>query len=115
MNPLHYELSHFGIRTVIVEPGYTAPGMKRSERHVGPIDYAELWRQWAGVDQAVTGPAGRPDPATVGAAIADAIEDPATPLRVRCGADSELVLAARDRLDDAAFESAMRSLLDISW
>jgi NAD(P)-dependent dehydrogenase (short-subunit alcohol dehydrogenase family) len=26
---MHYELSHFGIRTVIVEPGYTAPGSSR--------------------------------------------------------------------------------------
>ena len=27
---MHYELRHFGIRTVIVEPGFTAPGMKAS-------------------------------------------------------------------------------------
>src|SRR5580658_4298279 len=25
---LHFELSHFGIRVVIIEPGYIAPGMK---------------------------------------------------------------------------------------
>ena len=29
---LHYELAHFGIRVVIIEPGYTAPGMKPGER-----------------------------------------------------------------------------------
>lgn len=29
---LHYELSHFGIRVAIVEPGDIAPGMKASPR-----------------------------------------------------------------------------------
>ena len=29
---LHFELGHFGIRVVIIEPGYIAPGMKHSRR-----------------------------------------------------------------------------------
>ena len=32
---LHYELAHFGIRVVILEPGYTAPGMKAGGRVAG--------------------------------------------------------------------------------
>ena len=32
---LHYELGHFGIRIVIIEPGYIAPGMKHSDDHRG--------------------------------------------------------------------------------
>ena len=112
---LHYELAHFGIRVVIIQPGYIAPGMKDSPRHDGPAAYADLCEQWTGTDAKMTGPAGRPGPELVGVAIADAIENPATPLRVPVGADAEMVLGARQHFDDAAFEAAMRKTLDLQW
>ncbi len=112
---LHYELGHFGIRVVIVEPGYTAPGMLRGERTEGDPAYAELWEQWEHTDQVVTGPAGRPGPEAVAVAIRMAIEDPATPLRVPVGEDAAMVLGARSSLDDASFEAAMRSVLGATW
>jgi NAD(P)-dependent dehydrogenase (short-subunit alcohol dehydrogenase family) len=112
---LHYELAHFGIRTVIVEPGYIAPGMKAVEKHRGPAVYEELWQQWDGTDAALNGPAGRPGPELVAGAIADAIEDPATPLRVPVGGDAELILTTRSQLDDASFEAAMRQAIDLTW
>ena len=112
---LHYELSHFGIRVVIVEPGYTAPGMLVATRAQGDPAYEELWRQWEHTDQAVTGPNGRPGPELVAVAIRNAIEDPDTPLRVPVGDDAALVLGARATLDDAAFEAAMRAVLGASW
>jgi len=112
---LHFELGHFGIRTVIIEPGYIAPGMKASPRHDGPDVYAELYRQWEGTDAAVTGAAGRTGPEVVAAAIADAIEDPATPLRVPVGEDAKMILGVRQQLDDAAFEAAMRQTIGLTW
>jgi NAD(P)-dependent dehydrogenase (short-subunit alcohol dehydrogenase family) len=112
---LHYELAHFGLRVVIIQPGYIAPGMKASPRHDGPSEYAVLWEQWTGTDDKMTGPGGRPGPELVGVAIADAIENPATPLRVPVGADAEMVLGARQHFDDAAFEAAMRKTLDLQW
>ena len=112
---LHYELGHFGIRVVIVEPGYIAPGMKRADRIAGSPDYRELWDQWEGTDQKVAGPGGRPGPDLVAVAIRRAIEDPSTPLRVPVGDDAVAVLGARAQLDDAAFESAMRTTLGVTW
>lgn len=112
---LHYELGHFGIRVVIIEPGYTAPGMKPSGSHRGPEVYAALWDQWSGADTKVTGADGRTAPEVVANAIGDAIEDPDTPLRVPVGEDSKLVFSARGQLDDAAFEATMRSVLEMSW
>jgi NAD(P)-dependent dehydrogenase (short-subunit alcohol dehydrogenase family) len=112
---LHYELSHFGIRTVIVQPGFTAPGMKPSPPHTGPPAYRDLWDQWSGIDDKVTGIGGRPGPELVATAIADAIEDPTTPLRVRVGQDTELIFSVRHELNDADFESAMRATLGITW
>ena len=112
---LHYEVGHFGIRTVIIEPGYIAPGMKHHDDFRGDAAYDELWAQWTGTDGKLTGPDGRPGPELVARAIGDAIEDPATPLRVPVGADAEMVLATRSQLDDAAFEAAMRATIGMTW
>ena len=112
---LHYEVGHFGIRTVIVEPGYIAPGMKRGDDFRGSPEYDELWEQWTGTDSKLTGPDGRPGPELVARAIADAIEDPTTPLRVPVGADAEMVLATRAHLSDEKFEAAMRETIGMTW
>jgi len=112
---LHLELGHFGIRVVIVEPGYIAPGMKHTSEHRGPEAYAPLHAQWEDIDVKVTGPGGRPGPELVARAIADAIEDPSTPLRVPVGEDATAILALRGSLDDEAFEDTMRQALDIDW
>jgi NAD(P)-dependent dehydrogenase (short-subunit alcohol dehydrogenase family) len=112
---MHYELGHFGIRVVIVQPGYIAPGMKQAEQVIGDEAYGELWEQWDGHVSKVTGPQGRSGPEVVARAIRAAIEDPTTPLRVPVGEDARMVLAARAELDDAAFEAAMRTALHMTW
>ena len=112
---LHIEVRHFGIRSVLIEPGLTAHGAKTSEPHKGPPDYAGLWEQWSGAHTKMTGPSGRPGPEVVALAIARAIEDPATPLRVPVGQDAEMILGLRRSLDDQALEDAMRKALGITW
>ena len=111
---LHYELAHFGIRVVILEPGYTAPGMKMGGRERGDPAY-ELWEQWEHTDRVVTGPTGRPGPELVALAVRSAIEDPDTPLRVPVGEDAAMVLGARSALGDAEFEASMREVLGATW
>jgi len=112
---LHFELGHFGIRVVIVEPGYIAPGMKHSGEHPGPAVYADLHAQWDATDTKLTGPGGRPGPELVGHAVADALEDASTPLRVEVGQDAAMVLELRRTLTDAEFEATMRTALDLTW
>ncbi len=112
---LYFELGHFGIRVVIVEPGYIAPGMKHSDDHQGPDAYAELHAQLGGTDAKLTGAAGRPGPELVGHAVADALEDPTTPVRVEVGADAAMVLELRRTLSDQEFEATMRSALGLTW
>ncbi len=111
---LHYELGHFGIRVVIVEPGYIAPGMKDAGQIRGPAAYEELWDQWSGTDEKLNVD-GRPGPEIVARAIGEAIENPDTPLRVPVGADAELSLATRSALGDAEFETTMRTTLGVTW
>jgi NAD(P)-dependent dehydrogenase (short-subunit alcohol dehydrogenase family) len=112
---LHYELGHFGIRVVIIEPGYIAPGMKHSADHTGPDVYRGLHEQWSGTAETLSGPGGRPGPELVGRAVADALEDPSTPLRVQVGDDAALVLALRRTQSDAEFETTMRKVLGLTW
>jgi len=112
---LHLEVRHFGIRSVLIEPGNTATGTKPIEPHKGPADYAELWEQWAGANTKMTGPSGRSRPEVVALAIASAIEDPATPFRVPVGQDAEIILGWRRSLDDQAFEDAMRKAVGLTW
>ena len=110
------EVGHFGVRVVIIEPGYIAPGMRNGVRHnEDGTPYEELRNQWSGADDTLVGPGGRPGPELVGEAIAAAITDESTPLRVPVGADAEMILATRKQLDDAAFVQSMRDVLDITW
>jgi len=112
---LHYELGHFGIRVVVVEPGYIAPGMKASPRWGMEPPYDELGEQWFGTDAKLLGEAGRPAPEIVGEAIWDAINADDAPLRRPVGADAEMILTMRAQLDDEAFEATIRSTLGLTW
>jgi NAD(P)-dependent dehydrogenase (short-subunit alcohol dehydrogenase family) len=111
---LHYEVAHFGIRVVIVEPGFIAPGMKHGDDHAGPPEYRQLWDEWSGTDATLNAD-GRPGSDLVARAIADAIEQPDTPLRVAVGADAEMIFATRDAMSDADFEAAMRATIGLTW
>lgn len=84
---LAYEVEHFGIRVAIVEPSASLTGLhERGRWEPGSDDgpYAPLKRRsWDdGLDAWV---GGMEEPADVARAIADAIEDPNTPLHVPVG------------------------------
>ena len=113
---LHYELGHFGIRVVIIEPGFIAPGMKPSDP-VG-LDgppYDELAVQMGQLDGKVLPDAVRPEPDIVGEAIWDAATTDTPVLRRPVGSDAEMILATRAQLDDAHFEEAMRRVIGLTW
>jgi NAD(P)-dependent dehydrogenase (short-subunit alcohol dehydrogenase family) len=113
---LHLELGHFGIRVVVIEPGFVKSSFRANASRHGTDDapYDELQRAWAGSDDALIG-GERPGPEIVGVAIADAIEGKQQVLRWPVGKDAELVLNARSSMDDAAFEEAMRGILKLQW
>lgn len=112
----HFELGHFGVRLVIMQPGYfdTPLVTKGSDELIDGTVYEELGEQWSSGSDTLN-PAGRPGAEVVAVAIADAIDDPATPLRVPVGDDAQMVLAARATMGDADFEAIMRSTLNLSW
>jgi NAD(P)-dependent dehydrogenase (short-subunit alcohol dehydrogenase family) len=111
-----FELGHFGVRVVLIEPGYFATPIQHKVNPV-PIDgtpYEELQRQWSGADAKLLG-GERPGPEVVAVAIADTIADDAPPTRIPVGADAEMIATVRRQLDDASFEATMRDSLGLTW
>jgi NAD(P)-dependent dehydrogenase (short-subunit alcohol dehydrogenase family) len=112
---MHYELSHFGIRTVIIEPGSIATNFTNNVKNLGKdAPYDGLNAQWEGA-QAKLLSSEAPDGEIVAGVIAEAIEDASSPLRRPVGEDAELVIATRKSMDDATFEATMRETLGITW
>jgi NAD(P)-dependent dehydrogenase (short-subunit alcohol dehydrogenase family) len=113
---MHFEMGHFGIRTIIIEPGYFQTSMSGSSVRYGVDDppYDEL----ADATEQMTAALGKgtaPGPEVVALAIAEAIEAPDAALRIPVGTDAEMVLGARASMDDATFESTMRQVLKVDW
>jgi len=111
---MHFELAHFGIRTVTIEPGFIAPGMKPVDDLPRPAIYQQLYDEWEGADTTLNAD-GRPGPEIVANAIVRAFTDPETPRRLPVGADAEMILGTRAQLGDAEFEATMRAVLGLTW
>lgn len=114
---LHYEVGHFGVRVVIIEPGGFATAFGDNARRHGEDEppYDELRRQWDEASAVLSGGGVAPGPEPVAVAIADAIEAESTPLRIPVGTDAELVVSVRAAHDDEAFEATMRETLGLTW
>jgi NAD(P)-dependent dehydrogenase (short-subunit alcohol dehydrogenase family) len=114
---LHYEVGHYGIRVVLIEPGVFETAFGDNATHVGMEGghYDELATQWEASRGKLPANDASAGPETVAAAIADAIEAKEHKLRHPVGADAELVATVRAQLDDASFEATMRETLGLTW
>jgi short-subunit dehydrogenase len=114
---LHYEVGHFGIRVVLIEPGVFETSFGDNAAHYGMEGgpYEELVTQWDASRDMLPANDVATGPETVAAAIADAIEAKEHKLRHPVGADAELVTTVRAQLDDATFEATMRETLGLTW
>ena len=111
---LYVELAHFGVRVVVVEPGFITPGMKAHEAAGALEAYEELDAQLAQIANKMNGGA-LTGPEVVAKVIADAIDNDAGVLRQRVGDDANLILSARNTLGDEEFETAMREFVGLIW
>jgi NADP-dependent 3-hydroxy acid dehydrogenase YdfG len=112
---LHIEAGHFGIKTIIIEPGYFRSSIGDSSARYGvdapPYDELET------IVQRMTDQIGRaeaPGAEVVAMAIADAVESCGGP-RVPVGDDAAMILDTRASTDDATFEATMRQVLNLDW
>ena len=113
---LRFELGHFGVRVLLIEPGVIATGLNAASvaDAVVPADYRDLADQlWGrpGRDPGWNGSTA----ADVAIAIADAVDDPTGPFRRPVGADARSALQARAALGDADFDALLRNTLDVTW
>ena len=114
---MHYELGHFGIRTVLVEPGVIETASAGSVRHHGKDTppYDELWSQWdGGVEKLQTGEAPGPELVAGSRRRRDRGRGDAVPQPGRRGCRAHRRHAVA-QMNDADFESTMRATLGLSW
>jgi NAD(P)-dependent dehydrogenase (short-subunit alcohol dehydrogenase family) len=109
---LRIELGHFGVRVIVVEPGQIGTGALDAPRSYfrenDPYTPLAVMRKSPPREQMTS-------PETIAQAIADAIESPTNTFRWPAGGDAEKLLAARAKLDDDAFDAALRSALRLDW
>lgn len=100
---LRKELEGFGVNVVLIEPGALGTGALDAPRSFVAADspYAAQVRNHGARDTLTP-------PIVVARAIADAAENPQQKFRWVVGEDAQSLLAARAKLDDAAFFEAMR-------
>jgi NAD(P)-dependent dehydrogenase (short-subunit alcohol dehydrogenase family) len=109
------ELRHFGIRTIVIEPGYVdTPILEKERPHVDP-PYDELAQLWEAAVTQLQGEGGPPGPELVAAAIADALEEDDPKLRRPVGADAEMILSLRESMSYEEFVGTVRGTLGIDW
>jgi NAD(P)-dependent dehydrogenase (short-subunit alcohol dehydrogenase family) len=113
---LHVEAGHFGIRTIVIEPGFFKTNISESHRDFG-VDAAP-YDELAVIMEKLSAQIGRdaaPGPEVVAVAIADALEQTGPPWRVPVGEDAQMILSTRAQMDDATFEKTMREVLNLDW
>jgi NAD(P)-dependent dehydrogenase (short-subunit alcohol dehydrogenase family) len=111
------ELRHWGIRVIVIEPGFIDTPMlqKENDFEMPAAPYDELRRIWDAASAKLSGDGELPGPELVAGAIADALEEDQPVLRHPVGADAEMVVAARDSMSYEQFISTMREMLGIDW
>jgi NAD(P)-dependent dehydrogenase (short-subunit alcohol dehydrogenase family) len=110
------ELRHFGIRTIVIEPGYIDTPILESERVAVDPPYDELERLWEAAVTQLQGDGGPPGPEIVAVAIADILEQDEPKLRHPVGADAEMIISLRDSMSYEEFVTTVRGTLGIdAW
>ena len=112
---LHFEMSAFGIRVHLIEPGRfdTGFGAKiiQPDAFAGSI-HEERHDAFRAALSSLDSGGPRADPQEVADAIARAATDPAAPFRTLCGDDARLIDGAKTAMSFEDFDTTMRATLD---
>jgi short-subunit dehydrogenase len=108
---LRLELASFGIAVALVEPGGVTSAFASNRI---PVDVDAAYRPlWERATHALTAMRSEPlSAADVAVAIADVVADEHAPLRNPIGADAVRLVAERRTVDDAAYESMVRRIVE---
>lgn len=106
---LRFELAHFGVRVMLVEPGAVSSGALDDPRRHSHPEYADL------AARVRFSPERMATPEDVARTVADALESDGTKFRWPVGTEAEALLGARKQLDDAQFEKTFRQHIAPAW
>lgn len=114
---MHYELSPFGVRVVLVEPGAFQTEFSNNAFDAARFnETSPYWDHAQRFQEALSGllrPGGASgDPDDVAAAIYDAVHDAQPKLRYVVGADANMIIGVRKQTDFEGFEHAMRTAMN---
>lgn len=117
---LHFEVRHFGIRVIVIEPGgfQSSIGEKSPDPYgIHEPPYDELAAIWESAQGKLRGADAGEAPGSDVAAqlIAEAIESDDPKLRWPIGDDAKLVIDTRDSMSFEQFEATMRQVLQLDW
>lgn len=104
---LAVELSHFGIRVTLIEPGVVSTGAFEAFTPYFPAD--DGYRLLAGHAR-LSPPSATSTPQDVARAVADTLALHSLPLRVPVSEATVGLLGARAAMDDATFDNVVRSV-----
>jgi NAD(P)-dependent dehydrogenase (short-subunit alcohol dehydrogenase family) len=113
---LHYEVSPFGIRVLLIEPGQYGTRLL-DNAYLGKrfTPASPYWERSTRFDEHIRrlAPGGVPaDPAEVAQLICDVALAERPPLRTLAGGDAHMIAGAYRQVDFEAFEQSMRQALD---
>ena len=111
------ELRHWGIRVIVIEPGFIDTPILQKENDFGIVGppYDELARLWEAAGAKLSGDGALPGPELVAGVIADSLDEDEPHLRHPVGADAEMVVAARDSMPYEQFIATIREFLGLDW
>jgi short-subunit dehydrogenase len=114
---LHFEVRHFGVRVIVIEPGgfQSSIGDKSPDPYgIDEAPYDELAEVWEGAQDRLV-PGESPGSEVAAQLIAEAIESDDPKLRWPIGDDAKLVIDTRDSMSFEDFEATMRAVLQLEW
>lgn len=114
---LHFEIRHFGVRVIIIEPGgFESSLQEKSPDPFGLNEppYDELARIWETAQNRLRS-GERPGSEVAAQLIGDAIESNDQKLRWPIGEDAKLVIDTRESMSFEQFEATMRDVLKLDW
>ncbi|GAB1544343.1 hypothetical protein NUACC21_70190 [Scytonema sp. NUACC21] len=106
---LRFEVSHFGVRVIVIEPGPTATGaLDAPKAFFGDGAYEPLTAHLDFQSEMLS-------PEDVAQTIVDAVESEDKKFRWPVGEGAQQLLSTRATMDDATFEQALRSFIGSRW
>lgn len=106
---LRFEVGHFGVRVIVIEPGATATGaLDAPKAFLGDGAYEPLTAH-------LDFKSGMLPPEDVAQTIVEAVESEDKKFRWPVGEGAQQLLSTRATMDDATFEQALRSLIGSRW